>query len=416
MRLTVFFLYIYIGITSFCLAHSPAWTPGDTKTIFFQGMSSSHMQCARLTGTTGFYMTTGEKVQRDSRYGLDFEVIKHPFIGAEIDEIMPAPTNNLTRHFLEWCFQPFIDCQYQFVITPPAPKKEGYSLATHVPIFTRFNIGQQGDICNHFRKVVLHYFLHGERDRMAYGISRGAAATFNAEAIYNIMRNATKVENSEICTCIRLLKDEYDILYALAHNAPRPSHINKKHWEDSQAWWSIHVTPQHLEFMSLPHDHSPDWQSILREPRLIILESCFDSVMNIINNPSCSLSKRLNHRIQYILLSMKLISFKKSGISPLLMASYFPDVPVVFVTSRKDTKVPYPQTINLVEHVKRNTRKSPLYVLSLDNSSHNGYAYDDPQDSLFYLWLMHAIYKEQGLSYIPEHAQHGTPLLELVRC
>ena len=86
------------------------------------------------------------------------------------------------------------------------------------------------------------------------------------------------------------------------------------------------------------------------------------------------------------------------------------NVPVLFITSKKDTRVPAHSTKNLCTALC-NAGYQDIYLLELENSHHSGYM-KDPQDAAKYQSVVHAFYKKYGLSHNIEYAQQGITLLE----
>lgn len=86
------------------------------------------------------------------------------------------------------------------------------------------------------------------------------------------------------------------------------------------------------------------------------------------------------------------------------------DIPIAFITSKTDKEVPFENTKKLAEALA-NRGQNPVYMLVLDQSSHNGYISDNLEDRTKYQNFMHALYKKYGLSHIEEFAEEGKSIL-----
>ena len=106
---------------------------------------------------------------------------------------------------------------------------------------------------------------------------------------------------------------------------------------------------------------------------------------------------------------MKIFSHHDTkGITPLRSVETFPDnIPVLFISSLVDDIVPYESTEKLALALFRKRQQvdnaEPVYMLTLDHSSHVGYAYEHPDDRKKYMGAVHAFRKQCGLSYIEKH-------------
>ncbi len=141
--------------------------------------------------------------------------------------------------------------------------------------------------------------------------------------------------------------------------------------------------------------------------RALVLEGCPDSIPNVVQESLGSLVHYLYQKaIRFI------CEHDPNGISALACVEQFPhDVPVLFVTSEKDTVVPASCTQRLARALA-DTGHPHVYCLVLKNSSHEGYAYDDPDDARNYQSVAHAFYKKHGISGYQElWAEEGAELL-----
>lgn len=146
-----------------------------------------------------------------------------------------------------------------------------------------------------------------------------------------------------------------------------------------------------------------------------VLEGCFDSVSNTITERyEWLLGKRGVSCAESLL--QKITSWRKDGISPISVVNKWPaHVPVLFITSLKDTIVPAACTKNLVKELKENVPQALVYLLVLKNSRHPCYVFDDAQDKELYENVVHAFYKTYGIPYDAAKAERGMPHLEAIK-
>lgn len=145
--------------------------------------------------------------------------------------------------------------------------------------------------------------------------------------------------------------------------------------------------------------------------KLIHLEGCFDSVEHVMRKRHPWLLKYDFCMNTAAKLASNIIAFKKDGPAPIKVVEDFPkDIPVAFVTSKKDREVSPICTKTLIRALL-NAGHKKVYFYELQNSSHPNYTSDDVQDKTNYQNFMHALYKENGLPYIPACANAGQILL-----
>jgi len=181
-----FSVALLISSLSFC----SEWTEpdGDVKTIYYQGMSSSQTQVAKLTGSRGFIATTGERVVCPR--GID--VIKDPYIGHEIQEIRPKRVgggifSTFKRALLnpfktaQECISSWSNRRYGIKVEKPDVGCNE-TIQAHSIDFGRISVGQEVDIAEHKQRYDECVAQHSKAPLILYGVSRGAATTFNAAA------------------------------------------------------------------------------------------------------------------------------------------------------------------------------------------------------------------------------------------
>jgi hypothetical protein len=180
--------------SSFDLVQSSPWhVPSHqiVPTVYYQGMFCSQAQCAKYTGDRGFLSTTGEHVVCAN----SIDVIHTPYIGVEIDEVQPKipfamlwqhrvnPLNLLTALYY---YTHYLVSQMQnkrYGITVSSNQYSHQTIAGHSITISQINIGQKGDVYNHQEKYDKLAAEYGECPIILYGVSRGAATSFNALAL-----------------------------------------------------------------------------------------------------------------------------------------------------------------------------------------------------------------------------------------
>ncbi len=170
----------------------------NVRTVFYQGMFSSQTQGAKYTGSHGFIATTGEQVINQE--GLD--VIQHLYVKPEIDEIIPASTkpfrfSDISLHpkviFYGLCSR-FAHVASRYAHRSYGTLIEGepagnQTIAAHAIDLSKINVAQQGDLENHRRRFESCRKEFPEDDVITYGVSRGAATTFQSLALSNKENN-----------------------------------------------------------------------------------------------------------------------------------------------------------------------------------------------------------------------------------
>jgi hypothetical protein len=296
----------------------------DVRTIYYQGVNASQTQVSKYTGARGFTATTGEHVV----CRLGFDVIENAFIGKELDEVQlkcvtakrPSRVSEFFHHpinLIEQWFNTTFENKMFGIIIDNAPKDLQYTVVAHTVCIGRMSMGQEFDLAEHKIRYDLCLDHYPDSDIILFGVSRGAATTFNA------------------CAC-----NKYD--------------FNKV--------------------------------------KLVVLESCFDSVSSAAHNSGLFLGLKQFEKIFVNKLS-SLTQFRDDGISPIKLIADFPEqVPVLFVTSKKDIIVPLTSVLNLVQGLQERG-KNPLYMLVLEHSTHPKYMLADKKDTENYRDCLHALPK-----------------------
>lgn len=312
--------------------------PKDVQTVYYQGVNASQTQVSKYTGARGFRATTGEHVV--CKHG--FDVIENAFIGKELDEVLlqrvrakkHAQVKEFFHHpirVIEQCFNAIAENKAYGITIDETPEDMEYTVSAHSIRIGRMSMGQSCDIAEHRIRYDLCVEQYPDSDIILFGVSRGAATTFNA------------------CAC-----NQYD----------------------------------------------------MNKVKLVVLEGCFDSVSNAAHNSKLFLGWRKMEK-KFVKILSALTQFKDEGISPIKLVANFPEqVPVLFVTSKKDIIVPVASVLNLVQGLKERG-KNPVYMLVLERSTHPKYMMDDKKDTANYRDCLHALYKQLNLPYIPAYAEYG---------
>ncbi len=148
--------------------------------------------------------------------------------------------------------------------------------------------------------------------------------------------------------------------------------------------------------------------------QLVVLEGCFESSVSVIEKRFKRFGTKGVNAIKRFF--EKRTDWREQGLSPLAVLDKWPEnVPVLFVTSRKDTVVPLECTVACAKKLKELKPHVEVYLLILNNSSHSGYVFDDPADRALYEHVIHAFYKKYNWRYDPRKAALGQVQLERIK-
>lgn len=162
------------------------------QTIFYQGITCSQTHASHYSGEHEIPTTTGEVVLCKGRNNLKpIDVLINPFIGSEIRDVNTKPFYNLSSYFnpvklatsslsriAHWYHGIEVRDQQDAVYQKPNSVK-GHSIN-----ISEISIGQETDIESHYEKYEHWKEQYPNNKLIAYGVSRGAATTFNACAKY----------------------------------------------------------------------------------------------------------------------------------------------------------------------------------------------------------------------------------------
>lgn len=144
--------------------------------------------------------------------------------------------------------------------------------------------------------------------------------------------------------------------------------------------------------------------------KLLVLQSPFQNISTAISEFYGTITNKLPKRL--INLSLKagqyIAGYDLNGPMPENMLDKIPkNVPIVFIASLSDKKVPYKRTQYLAEQLVRHGHQN-VYFITLENATHNTILFHNEKDTHTYLTSLHAIYKKYDLAYIPEYADQLT--------
>lgn len=137
----------------------------------------------------------------------------------------------------------------------------------------------------------------------------------------------------------------------------------------------------------------------IKNVKAIILESCFDSMTHCV--PSL-FSKFLSKILPY---------YTHRGLEPIradILQSFINtcntySIPVLFITSTIDNRVPVSSVYNLLINLLLNNLNS-CYLTTLSHSRHSQYMRDNEEDTALLLQSVHTFYKRMNLPYIEQFA------------
>lgn len=177
----------------FQTSHTPyAWIHPTGKvvpTIFFQGITESQLQVIRYLSDDLFISTTNETFKRSPTKHIP--VIHTPWIAPELPEVVPYGQADASNFFVKRIMNYFhdltenrmqdADIVLHDLSTTETPQS---SLCKHSIHIHKVNLGQADDIANHLEKYYACQDHFGKISVILYGVSRGAATTFNALSTY----------------------------------------------------------------------------------------------------------------------------------------------------------------------------------------------------------------------------------------
>lgn len=158
-------------------------------TVFYQGMFNSQIQASKYVGPQGFYYKhTGEKIYCPSAIESIINLSPQP----EIDEIELFDTKISPLRYVfrpvtsVWFVATRISRWWSNIYVEPigAQKDIRESIKTYAIKIHKMNLGQEGDIAEHKKRVDRCSAEHPDAEVVVYGVSRGSITSFNAHALY----------------------------------------------------------------------------------------------------------------------------------------------------------------------------------------------------------------------------------------
>lgn len=226
--------WITLAAQEFNWVHPAA---GDTQTIFYQGMLSSQTQAAKYTGKQGFIATTGERVVNEK----GITTIGSIHITPEIDEIVlgskhPYRWSDITFNPIEMfqtlctrlCYSATERSQrsYGTKIVDTGNQNSDVTIAWYSLNVGKINIAQDGDLANYTRRFEACIESHPDDTLIAYGVSRGAATTF--QALARFAQEGKDISKIKLC----ILEGCFDDV---------PSVMRKRHPYLLRSDWALHM-------------------------------------------------------------------------------------------------------------------------------------------------------------------------------
>lgn len=128
-------------------------------------------------------------------------------------------------------------------------------------------------------------------------------------------------------------------------------------------------------------------KELLKHITLVIVEAPFDSVPNVIKSSSWFPKLTMN----FLNFCTKYDEYQTSPLDAVMDDSFPLDVPIAFITSKVDTRVPIDNTLRLI-NVLKNKNHTKLHHLMLENSHHALMFRDNKEDQDQYLKFVNHLY------------------------
>lgn len=165
------------------------------------------------------------------------------------------------------------------------------------------------------------------------------------------------------------------------------------------------------------------YQEVLSEMRLLVLEGAVDSIPNVLPKRIFNTvkSETVAKHVMTVVNSAfsffekkKVFKYSSTGSSPLDCVERFPqNVPIVFISSKKDEVVPFENTKRIAQALK-DRGKNDVYFIELEHSRHAYYTTDHPDDIRMYRTCLHAVFELLGLKHEAHLAEQGRQHLEKI--
>jgi len=140
-----------------------------------------------------------------------------------------------------------------------------------------------------------------------------------------------------------------------------------------------------------------------------VLEAGYDHLENCLIKPANK--KSFQKSIKGRFFQWYFSGYNPHGLHPINLAKNFPrSIPVLFITSKKDTLVKSECTWALYRALKKAGHKH-AYIVELNHSTHPGYTCENESDRELYQAIVHAFYAEHNLAHNEAFARAGHPFL-----
>lgn len=339
-------------------------------TIFYQGANSTQTHVMHYSGDKVITASTGEEMRCTGRNNLKpLDVIYNLHIGPEIADVNLQPFDHFYKFFLPqtyfYCFKSWVPNYLAGVeIQPPQNTQPS------VNFYQDFS-SWASDCYNYYTapSVKFHAPIYSQ---ISYG-----------------QESDIESHRKKYLSWKQNQKNEGLILYGVSRG--------------TAATFSAFAT----------------WK--YPEVKLVILEGAIDSMENVMTNILHNLLRYdalaeaavngLRNAVNWLNRN-GLFGHNTDGPSPLKLVNDFPkNVPVVFITSEKDTVV-FPENTQNIASALHQRGSNDVYVLKLKNAWHPLYVYGNKEDHDTYETFIHAIYKKYGLAHKAELADKGADLIE----
>lgn len=329
-----------------------------TYTVYYQGMFASQTQLARYVGPDGFIASTGERVkfvESPLELGQPLDIIPYPMIGPEIEEL----------HTVLWTTNPL-----KLIVN---------TLFSGISRLSNWSYGIE---------VKPEQAQYGEHDNI---IDVGTIAYHGIDL--------TKVSVAQ----------ENDIR---SHQS-KVEHCNAKLAKEKEQ--TCNTESNHIILHGVSRGAATTFNAAAANQypnvKIVILEGCFDEALANQDRVTGVISGFFSQAKKQAL-KLGIADYRPEGPSPIKNIETFPEgVPVVFITSKKDNEVPYEGTELLAKALAKRG-KNDVYLLTLDNPSHNDYISNNILDRRKYQSFIHAIYQKYQLPHKAQLAELGKPFLE----
>lgn len=323
----------------------------ECDTIFYQGINNTQTHALKYTGNQKITATTGEIIWSLGANALTpLKVIYNLHIGPEIADVNTHPFDTYSAYF--------------------NPLKVFFSLTTYIR----------------------NYYSEGVRSLPALNPSPDSVIFHTPNVSQVSIGQASDIES---------------------HSRKYQNWFSKSDKKNGLILWGVSRGTA-ATFCAFSKYKYP-------EVKLVVLEGAIDSLDNVFKNMAKSIFKSERvadslvntfNKCSAFLHRMGVFGYRKDGESPMSLVNDFPEnIPVVFITSKKDLVV-HPENTENIATSLANRGKNDVYLLKLENSSHPNYMYSNKTDRDTYEAFIHAIYRKYGLQHDAKLADDGEKYVE----